>query len=561
MPSRDQIDANTPGGLLGRTSLDQYLADRPSQTPSFSAAWQAEAATRAYLTLPTYTTIATFGDSITAGNSVVTQANRWSDRLATAVGATLTNKGISGTLLQNGVMADGLPNTDNGRDRFVADLLGAAKRDAVFIIYGLNDARFKGAPTTINATLYKNDLREVIQGLLLGGYTRSTIYLASHYYITDIGLNTTASDPNFAGQSRSVHVAHAAAAREVAAEFGVNFCDMYAELANPAFIANVDANDHIHPTDTAHGYIFAAWMGRTVASTAINPKPAPLSVSAAGGAGQIICSCVSLGAASYEFVAVNRDYVDRAIATDADGAGATLTGLSAGSYRVKARAVFSDGSKGPWTFSGSWVTVTETGVFLFDSFSDSAAATLTAHAPEIGGAWSVQTGDAAFATSASLIDGANRLYGSGSTGVYQNAAVPPSADYYVEADLVYLSSIASQTEGVAARMAASEATLYFARYQEGTGWQLVKTNAGASTLLATQTSPAFVPKQTKRLRLEVSGAVDPVLTVKVDGATIIQFTDNSGTRVTATGKAGIRGTAAKTATTGIHVDNVKAGAL
>jgi lysophospholipase L1-like esterase len=510
---------------------------------------------RRYVALPAYASIAAFGDSITAGTGVSTAANRWANRIGTSLGATVLNAGVSGTVLQNSADSGGSPRSGNGRDRFVAALTSANLKEAVFIAYGFNDARYVGAPATFNGSNYASDYREVLNGLLTLGYAREDVYVLAPYYITDSGLNTYGADPNFAGQTRGGFEAFVAAAETVAGEFGVRFCNLYRELNTPEFIGNVDGNDHIHPTDAGHGLIATVVQSRTVEP---NGRAAPTSVTANRNGSDIDAGCAAVsGATGYEFVPVG-GYADRPSETSA-GPSVSFTGLPSGRYRIKARATFGDGSKSPWTFAAADVLLSGSGPFLQDSFTDTVGAGLSTHTPETGGAWAGQSG---VSSNGQAISSAGRLRNSSANGMYQNAGAPPFADYYAEADLVHLSAVANHSAGIAVRMQSGAHTAYWARFLQGTGWQLYKTVAGTSTQLgATQASPAFAPGQTKRLRLEVSGTVDPVLTLKIDGTTVLTMADNSGTRISAAGKAGTRCVGSVSDTTGIHLDNFEAGPL
>jgi lysophospholipase L1-like esterase len=491
---------------------------------------------------------------------VATAANRWLNRIGTIVGATVLNAGIAGTVLQNSADASGSSRTDNGRNRFASAVAGANLKEAVFIAYGFNDARYIGAPATFNASNYANDYREVLNGLRTLGYAREDIYVLAPYFITNTGLSTFGSDPNFSGQTRTGFEAFVTAAETVAREFGVRFCNLYAELNTPAFIANVDGNDHIHPTDSGHAFIATAIQSRTVE---LNARSAPASVTPTPGPNKIDVTCEAVsGASGYEFILVS-GYVDGT--TLAEPLPSTsFASLTVGApYRIKVRATFGDGSKSPWTFAPADVSATGTaGIFAQDTFTDAAGASLVAHTPETGGPWVAQPG---VTTNEGRITGAGRLRPNQASCMFQVSASPGSADHYAEADVVFLSEVSGTGGGVAVRMSEAAHTAYFGRWaQGGSGWQIYKTIAGTSTLLNSTTSAALnASNPIRRIRLEVTGAVDPVLTLKVDGAVVLTVTDNSGTRITAAGKVGVRcnRTTALTDTSGAHLDNFAAGTL
>ncbi|RJE87951.1 SGNH/GDSL hydrolase family protein [Paracoccus onubensis] len=168
------------------------------------------------------------GDSITVGANATTAANRFLNRVAAALGATVTNYGIGGTVLQNSNGSGGTPLNNNGRDRFRGLFTGGSKKDFALIAYGFNDARYTAAPSTFNAAAYKNDYREILVGLLCDGYRRDQILIVGPHYITDIGLKT--GSEGFTGQTRAGFEEYVTAARDVAEEFGTLYFDSYAHM-------------------------------------------------------------------------------------------------------------------------------------------------------------------------------------------------------------------------------------------------------------------------------------------------------------------------------------------
>lgn len=580
-------------------------------------------------TMPSYASIVTFGDSITVGVNASNNATKsWAALLAGAIGAALLNKGVSGTVLQNSADSGGGARASNGRDRFQADVLGANRKAAVFIAYGFNDARYTAALATFNVAQYQNDYREVLNGLILGGYARGDIYVGSPYSISDSGLATGST--GFAGQSRAGFEAYVAAAASVAAEFGTNYCDLYAATNTAAFKAETDSNDHIHPLDAGHAAIALAWRTQTRAA---NTGAAPASVMAnVSGSTVTVTAAAVAGATAYEYALVANplDY-----ATSTNG---SFTAVANGSYYARARAVFADGSRGPWAFSAAAVgvvvttlhalslsptiatsgtvwsatisgatsgsivaatasdgtTLTVSGstvsgtfaaagsptvtlsealanagntprtstttvsvgaaagpaAFLQDGFSDAAGTDLAAHAPTTGGSWvaaSSVTGNTSPKISAS-----GRLYNQGTASVYRATTPSPAADYYVEAVIDFVANVSGETIGVAARMSASDQTLYFARWsQTAAGWQLFKTVAGTATQLGATSADAFA-SGSRTLRLTVSGTT---IGLSVGGTTLVSVTDTS---IAAAGYAGIRSTGTQTSTTGRQMTNLTA---
>ncbi|MGO7089511.1 SGNH/GDSL hydrolase family protein [Rhizobium leguminosarum] len=215
--------------------------------------------------LPNVASLVGFGDSITAGQVASDAAHQWLNIVATALGAgTPLNQGIPGTVLQNSNDSGGSPRANNGRDRYVADLLGANQREMAIIAYGFNDARYTGAPTTFNLAQYAMDYREILTGLIAGGYAANRICVVSPYYITDTGLATGSA--GFTGQSRAVFLQFVAAAAAVAKEFGTYYVDAYAAML-AAGGDSLISGDNIHPTDAGHAVIAAAVRAATQQST------------------------------------------------------------------------------------------------------------------------------------------------------------------------------------------------------------------------------------------------------------------------------------------------------
>lgn len=196
------------------------------------------------------------GDSITVGQQASDAAHQWINLVSAALSAgTPLNQGIQGTVLQNSNDSGGAPRTNNGRDRYVSALLGTNKKEMAFVAYGFNDARYTGAPSTLNVANYTVDLREVVKGLLGGGYGPDRICIVSPYWISDTGLNTGSA--GFTGQTRALFEQFVAAAASVAAEFGVYYADAYAAMRDNGGESLI-YTDFIHPIDAGHAVIAAA---------------------------------------------------------------------------------------------------------------------------------------------------------------------------------------------------------------------------------------------------------------------------------------------------------------
>lgn len=193
-----------------------------------------------------------FGDSFTDGAGASDSAHMWRNIFGTALGATVTNSAAGGTVLQNSIFSGGNPQAGNGRDRYVSAMLGANLKEMATILYGFNDARYTAAPSTITAANYQTDAREIINGLVAGGYARNRIVFGGLPWITDTGLVTGTG--GFSGQTRAGFEAYQDVARAVALETGVYWVDMYNYMRLNGGDALIGP-DFIHPNDAGHAVI------------------------------------------------------------------------------------------------------------------------------------------------------------------------------------------------------------------------------------------------------------------------------------------------------------------
>ena len=501
------------------------------------------------VSLSTYTTIFGFGDSITYGqnstNYSTTKDHAWLTYVGTAVGATTTaNSGSPGTILQNGILTNGVPQTNNGRDRYQSHIL--TKRDAGFLAYGFNDARYTGGGGQVNVANYANDYRELLNGLIIGGYGAADLHIVAPYYIIDAGLTSGTAD--FTGQTRAGFEAHIAAALRVATEYGTKYTPAYSYMRDNGYSTMVDT-DNIHPLDAGHTLISTAVQTQTfIPNTAA--KPATVSGSVSGTTITATCAAVS-GAVSYDFELINNPVAQ------ASGNSATtsydFTSVNSAPYYLKARAVFSDGTKGPWAFStSSYSVVSASGVFLADSFTGSSGTPIVEHLPGTGNIWLPAYGFTP--TPNAALDGSGGVFSQTALNAfYRNTAVPSSADYWVQADFVWKSTIASDQPGIAGRMQAGNQAFFFVRWSGSAGgWQLFKSSTtGTSSQLGSTATDTFT-SGTKTVRLTMVGTT---ISAQVNGTTVISVTDSS---ISGAGHAGIRMGNVQTASTGIHVTNLQA---
>jgi lysophospholipase L1-like esterase len=207
--------------------------------------------------------LATFGDSITQALHIPDPATRWVNRLGAMLGATtLYNRGLSGTVLQNSPAAGGAPRRDNGRSRYRRDLLGPERGDVVAILYGSNDARYTAAPETLNRAGFVRDYREILQGLIAGGYAPEAIVIGSPPHLPDAGFAVGAED-GFAGQSRAEFQRHVQAVRDLAGEAGTFYAPVNERMAKEGDDALI-LPDHVHPNEAGHARIAEIFADATL---------------------------------------------------------------------------------------------------------------------------------------------------------------------------------------------------------------------------------------------------------------------------------------------------------
>ena len=203
--------------------------------------------------------LAVFGDSITVGLSASAPERSWPQLFAATAGiGGVNNHAISGTILQSGAMADGRPRPDHGLGRYRAALLGPDRSETLAILYGYNDARYTGAPATLNADAFQRDYAAMISGLLAGGYRPDRIAVGSPAYASDRGL--AIGSEGFTGQSRAGFERYVDAVRALAGQFGLFYAPVYEAMAEHPQGA-LSAPDVTHPNDEGHRVIAAAFAG------------------------------------------------------------------------------------------------------------------------------------------------------------------------------------------------------------------------------------------------------------------------------------------------------------
>jgi lysophospholipase L1-like esterase len=203
--------------------------------------------------------LAAFGDSVTEALHIEPAELRWANRLAAMLGATLRNHGLSGTVLQSSPAATGEPRVDNGHSRH-HELL-EPRADVVAILYGTNDARYTAAPETFNHAGFIRDYRDILRGLVTGGYPPDAIVIGSPPHLPDAGFTVGAED-GFAGQSRDEFQRHTKTVADLARETGI----FYAPVNERMIAEGGDSlilTDHVHPNASGHQKIAAIFAAAT----------------------------------------------------------------------------------------------------------------------------------------------------------------------------------------------------------------------------------------------------------------------------------------------------------
>ena len=187
------------------------------------------------------------------------------------------------------------------------------------------------------------------------------------------------------------------------------------------------------------------------------------------------------------------------------------------------------------------------GAISADELVDSSGVTLQTHTGDLDASWTRHGSS----SSTMIFTAANRVRkNSTGTAIYYTGAAPSSANYSVEADIYYASSISGQESGVIGRASTSANTYYVARYDQSVGaWNLAKYVNGTPTTLGTNYTQTLTAGATYRLTLTMNGST---ISLSVDGVQRISATDTS---ISSAGRGGLRaadGTVSPTNTTGIH---------
>ena len=189
-----------------------------------------------------------------------------------------------------------------------------------------------------------------------------------------------------------------------------------------------------------------------------------------------------------------------------------------------------------------------------DTFTETVQTALGSHVGELGAAW---TGVTTSNITEMRVSTAGRLFLQTASGGYgRTTTVAPSANYYVEGVVSFLTAVAGDGgAGIAGRVSSTQQTMYFARYGEAVGaWQLYSIVNATVTLLATAaTSPR--PTVDTTVRLTMNGTT---ISVSVEGVEVISITNSA---IAGPGYPGVRFATASTATTGQHLNRLSARVL
>jgi hypothetical protein len=183
----------------------------------------------------------------------------------------------------------------------------------------------------------------------------------------------------------------------------------------------------------------------------------------------------------------------------------------------------------------------ETLVFR-DTFTEALETDLSAHIPDLGTDWVLPDNGT---SNNRLVAGGGGYLWNGSGGAHTFSLIDPApsgADYAAEVDLTSGGGTSS-ADGIALRAdgASSAAiTAYAVRKLKGYGTNvdILKFAAGTVVGGAPVASSASGVADTGTLRAEIAGNT---ITVYLDGAEVLTYTDVSGTPITAAGRAGVYG--------------------
>lgn len=181
--------------------------------------------------------------------------------------------------------------------------------------------------------------------------------------------------------------------------------------------------------------------------------------------------------------------------------------------------------------------------YVIDSCTGTAWQTFASHTVNLGGPATQHPNE-----SGAMYVVSNRAVCRSAPSLYYYGAIPASANYKVDADIVVLTSDGSS--GVCGRVSTSAHT-YYTAYIEQTTNKVVLAKRVAGTITSLGVSTGSFSSDTYKLTLDMNGSTIRAL---VDGVQVLSVTDSA---ITAVGRGGIRAPVVSDTSIGKHIDNVK----
>lgn len=288
------------------------------------------------------------GDSITFGNNASPRTtNAWVYLLAAARGRSNKNNGFPGAPLQNTNGTGGTPITGNIRNNIGIDALSGQLGRVATCLIGINDiGQSRSFPFTL--TIFKAQLVEVLNAMMVYGWTPSNITMSSLQWVMDVWLAIVPAIP------RQTILDYNTALHDLAVEFGCAYADTYNYMAANGGDALIDPVDNLHPNNAGHVAIKNAFLQATLLNT--NPKPT-ITGFTSPGAGQATLTWTAptppggLTITGYDAqLGIMGTAYDFTVTATVNALSNAFSGLATGSYNPRLRANYSDGSHSPWVF-------------------------------------------------------------------------------------------------------------------------------------------------------------------------------------------------------------------
>lgn len=185
--------------------------------------------------------------------------------------------------------------------------------------------------------------------------------------------------------------------------------------------------------------------------------------------------------------------------------------------------------------------------FLTDTFTGVGTPHLSAHTPDVGGAWTLDAGSSVEMGLTNF--GECSIAGGGDVG-YTNSAVPPGPDYSASVGM-HADPGVSNEQSIGIRKNAAAGNRYEAKFVPPNVLQLNKVVGGTRTTLAGAT--ISLPDSASPPTVILIQATGSALSVSVDGVPTLSATDSS---ITAAGLVGFNGS--RSAGQPLYLDNLHA---